>query len=241
MDLKKVPLYLRDVNLQEDRNPESDGAPMICLTFRAEPFTAAIAEALDPAVKSRLFGKDNEPIDRLKAVKIEIGTELHTLELRPASDADPAVTIQDAQPDAVIDVKRPRKSMHYAATLRFTANHVDERLLAMLVFGWRKNHFVSTRQQQGSMFAETDTTPRLVQGKFGADDDDLGAVESSEAVSAFGAAFEAAELPDNGLDRKALAEGVHYVKRGRRTGKAPATTSKKGAKGNKAGGRKRGR
>jgi hypothetical protein len=99
-DDDKIGCYLDDIGHRVEKTKDGKEIKVVDLTLRVQPFTPAVAEALDPDVRSLLFGLgDGEPKPKIKAVefRLPIPRQVVDVFVLPEGDVPPGIRFIDVE------------------------------------------------------------------------------------------------------------------------------------------------
>lgn len=171
MQLTKQPMYLRSVTFKARKKKDDDGK-MVVASLMMQPFDSKLAEALAPGVRSKLFGRDGQPVEDVLEMKVGVHSELLLVEFRSAPDLKrPTIRLDTVELSRRMTVRRDKETPQYAATVQFNFSYPDADDLLALVQNINSQFFVSLEEQAPQLREEDEEAT---------DDDDRDAVQQMQ-------------------------------------------------------------
>lgn len=139
MVTNNTPAYLHALGVRINASSGSRERHVL-VSFRIEPFERDHAEALDPTIAAQLFDSD-API---QSIRFGLSPQpANQLRLATAPDAQPSVSVEDAQLLKTLRVRHDLETGNYSAVIQVLFPTYTARMLHTLVSGVGELWYVS--------------------------------------------------------------------------------------------------
>lgn len=151
MELLKVPMYLRDLRFKTEQD-DGDEVRIVVAAFRLAPFTPELCDVIAPRVKTRIFGREGNPVDDILTLTAGVHSGDMLMELHSAPDTTrPVMRLQYVQMDPKLRIRRDRETPVFEATLLMSFAYPEAKHLLALAHALNTQMFVSLEDMQPAL------------------------------------------------------------------------------------------